>query len=140
MLFVCDDFTRTNALYQQQFDYCYSRFTLHAVNLEQEEYVLRNVFQCLKSGKDRGYFFIEVRSVKDEIYGLGDKVGEDSYIYEGHFRRFLRKEELEQRLKLNGFEIISSQEDKGFAVFGEQDPVVIRIVAKKNMNEYHRLY
>lgn len=131
ILFVCDDFTRTNALYQQQFDYCYSRFTLHAINLEQENYVLRNVYQSLKTGKESGYFFIEVRSIHDDIYGLGEKVGQDSYIYEGHFRRFLRKEELEHRLQENGFQIVSSEENQGFAVFGEQDPMVIRIVAKK---------
>lgn len=131
VLFVCDDFTKTNVLYQQQFDYCYSRFTLHAISLRQEEYVLRNVWDSLKKGENSGFFFIEVRSVNDDIYGKGEKVAEDSYIFDGHFRRFIRREELEERLRGNGFEIVTSEEKKGFAVYKTQDPLVIRIVAKK---------
>lgn len=131
VLFVCDDFTKTNVLYQQQFNYCYSRFTLHAISLQQEEYVLQNVYQALKRGGKSGFFFIEVRGVHDEIYGKGEMVARDSYIYEGHFRRFIRREELEERLRQNGFEIISSEENRGLAVYKNQDPMVIRIVAKK---------
>lgn len=130
ILFVCDDFTRTNTLYQQQFDYCYSRFTLHAVNEQQEIQLIKNVNQCLKRGSDKGYFFIEVRSVKDEIYGLGEKLSEDEYIYEGHYRRFARKEKLEQRLQENEFKVVYSEESRGFAKFKDTDPIVLRIVAK----------
>ena len=135
VLFVCDDFTCTNTLYQQQFDYCYSRFTLHAISLKQEEYVLKNVYQSLKTEKNKGYFFIEVRSVNDDIFGKGECVGKDSYIYEKHFRRFLRLEELVGRLKKAGFSIVSAEEKRGFAVYGEQNPPIIRIVAKKEKNE-----
>lgn len=131
ILFVCDDFTRTNTLYQQQYDYCYSRFTLHAINIEQEEYVLKNVYHALRKGKGIGYFFIEVRSVNDEIYGKGEWVAEDSYIYEGHYRRFIRKDALQERLIQAGFKIIYSEESREFAPYNDQNPMVIRIVAQK---------
>lgn len=131
ILFVCDDFTKTNALFRQQFDFCYSRFTLHAISAEQEKQVIRNVYQSLKPSKNRGYFFIEVRSVNDDIYGKGKQVGVDSYIYEGHFRRFVRRDELENRLRGEGFQIVLSEEERNFAVYGEQNPPIIRIIARK---------
>ncbi len=30
--FICDDFVTAEALFQREYDYCYSRFTLHAIN------------------------------------------------------------------------------------------------------------
>lgn len=31
-IFICDDFVSAESIYQIQYDYCYSRFTLHAIN------------------------------------------------------------------------------------------------------------
>ena len=81
--------------------------------------------------KDGGRFFIEVRSVNDELFGLGEKVGRNSYNYEGHFRRFIVKEELEQKLINTGFIIEYSEEKKDFAPFGNSNPPIIRVIGKK---------
>ena len=126
--FICDDFVCATALYTGQYDYVYSRFSLHAINADQENEVIANVFNVLKDG---GQFFIEVRSVLDDIYGLGDKVGEDSFFYNGHYRRFVRKNMLEEKLKEIGFKIEYSEEKRGFAPFGDSDPIILRIIAKK---------
>ena len=126
--FICDDFVCSSMLFAGQYDYCYSRFSLHAINKEQEIEVIGNVFKVLKDG---GKFFIETRSVADEIYGEGVKVGEDSYYYNGHFRRFIRKECLIKRLKEAGFEIEYEKESRGFAPWEGADPFIIRIVARK---------
>lgn len=126
--FICDDFVCSSAIFSGQFDYCYSRFSLHAINEKQETEVLNNVFRVLKDG---GKFFIEVRSVNDELYGKGEKVGEDSYLYEGHYRRFVHKELLEQKLKESGFIIKYSEENVDFAPYGDSNPPVIRIIVKK---------
>jgi len=131
LLFICDDFTYNSAIYQQQFDYCYSRFSLHSISLEQQDNVIKNVYNSLKTGEDRGYFFIEVRSINDDIYGLGESVGEDSFIFEGHFRRFIKKEILDRKLIEAGFKIIYSKEEKDFAPYKSSNPLIIRIVAQK---------
>lgn len=128
LCFICDDFVCSSMIYAGQFDYCYSRFSLHAITNEQEDELFKNVYGVLKEG---GKFFIEARSIHDEIYGMGEKVGDDAYIYEGHFRRFLRYEELEKKLLAVGFEIEYSRESSGFAPFGNMDPPVIRIIVKK---------
>jgi SAM-dependent methyltransferase len=130
VLFACDDFTCTNAVYQQLFDYVYSRFTLHSITELQEIGVIRNVSNALNKG---GLFFIEVRSVNDDIYGMGEAAGRDAYIYNGHYRRFIRKNEMVERLKkYGGFEIVYSEEDRSFARYKDMDPPVIRIIARKS--------
>lgn len=126
--FICDDFVCSPTIFVGQFDYCYSRFSLHAINAEQESELIENVYGALKEG---GKIFIEARSVNDDIYGLGEKISENTYIYDGHFRRFIVKDELENKLKKAGFHISYSEEQRGFAPFGESDPPIIRIVADK---------
>lgn len=128
--FICDDFVCASAIFAGQYDYCYSRFTMHSINEEQETEVARNVYNGLKN---EGKFFIEVRSINDELYGMGKEVGKNAFIYNGHYRRFIVKEELENKLRNIGFEIMYSAEQRGFAPFGNSNPFVIRIIAKKNI-------
>lgn len=126
--FICDDFVCSPTLFVGQYDYCYSRFSLHAINAEQESELIKNIYGALK---EKGQFFIEVRSIHDDIYGMGKKIAEHTYIYEGHFRRFIVRKELEEKLIKVGFTIKYSNEKRGFAPFGESDPPIIRIVAEK---------
>lgn len=126
--FLCEDFTGESVIFKVQHDYCYCRFTLHAIAEMQEQYALRNARDTLKTG---GMLFIEARSIKDDICGLGKCIGENSYIYNDHFRRFIDKDKLVNNLESGGFGIASEQEGRGFAPYGEEDPVVIRIIARK---------
>lgn len=126
--FICDDFVCSPAIFAGQFDYCYSRFSLHAINEEQEDELIKNVYRVLKA---TGKFFIEARSIHDEIYGLGNKIARNTYAYQGHFRRFIVIEELEEKLCSAGFRIEYSEEKTGFAPFGESDPPIIRVIAEK---------
>lgn len=128
ILFICDDFVCSKVLYEQEFDYCYSRFSLHAINHEQEIQILRNVYNCLKKN---GLLFIEVRSINDDIYGKGELVARNAYIYEGHYRRFIVKDELEEELISVGYTIDYSKESIDFAPFGNSNPSIIRIIARK---------
>ena len=126
--FICDDFVCSSFIYCSQYDYIYSRFSLHAINEDQEVELMGNVYNALKK---RGLFFIEVRSVNDELCGKGEKVGPDEYIYEEHYRRFIRMEKIKKHLVESGFAIVYSEEKRGFAPFGDANPPIIRIVATK---------
>lgn len=126
--FICDDFVSSSEVYAGQYDYVYSRFTLHAINEKQETEVLNNIYKTLKQD---GSFFIEVRSVNDELYGMGEMVGSDAYIYDGHYRRFIRMEQLTEKMKEIGFDILTAEEKRGFAPYQESDPPIIRITARK---------
>lgn len=125
---ICADFVSWLDRCEEKFDHCYSRFTIHAVNEIQEDILLHNVYNALKK---RGLFYIESRSINDELYGAGECVGRNAYKYDGHYRRFIVIDELREKLVKMGFEIIYSAEERGFAPFGNDDPPIIRIVARK---------
>ena len=122
------DFTDTGLMKEASCDYLYSRFTIHAITARQEDSLLQNAYRALVS---QGLFFIEVRSVKDDIFGKGDMVERNAFIFNDHFRRFIVREELEQSLLVIGFKILSSLESRGLAVHKTEDPVIIRIIAQK---------
>jgi SAM-dependent methyltransferase len=127
-VFVCADFVSEIARYCQCTYYVYSRFSLHAISENQEQVLLKNVFAALTHG---GYFFIEVRSVNDELFGKGKEVGRNTFEYGGHCRRFIIMQELLDKLLATGFAIKYAEQKRGFAPYQCEDPEVIRIIAEK---------
>lgn len=126
--FEADDFVESKILKAKEFNYVYSRFTIHSISDEEESRLVERVHETLEND---GLFFIEVRSVKDEIYGLGEQVARNTYVYNEHTRRFIEKDELVGKLKNAGFKIVQAIEDKNFAIYKNENPIVIRIIAKK---------
>ena len=124
-LFVCDDFVKCVSLYQLKYDYVYSRFTLHAINDEQETELLENVHSALT---ENGKFFIEARSIRDDLYGQGKKVGENAFIYDGHYRRFIDPNQFKQKLERLGFKVNMLVESAGLSKTEESDPVLLRCI------------
>lgn len=125
-LFICDNFVKCKALYQMKYDCIYSRFTLHAITEEQEDELLMNVKDALNKG---GIFCIEARTIHDEIYGMGQEVAHNAFIYNDHFRRFIDVDEFKEKLIEKGFYIISIEEAKGFSKTKDSDPVLMRCIA-----------
>lgn len=127
-LFICDDFVSAESIYQIQYDYCYSRFTLHAINEQQETQILQKAYKMLK---EKGYFFIEARSINDRKFGVGHNVERNAYICDGHYRRFIDLDELVSKLKAIGFIIIEQGESENFAPQKNGQTICIRVVAQK---------
>jgi SAM-dependent methyltransferase len=113
--------------YAGTLDVVYMRFVLHAVPQPVASEALRWAARNLVRG---GRVFIEARSVRGSLYGKGESAGRDAFFQDGHYRRFLRLAELEQELAGLGFEIEESCERDGLAVHADDDPVVIRLVAR----------
>ena len=126
-LFVCDDFVKCHALYQMQYDCVYSRFTLHAITDDQEDELLTNVKEALSSG---GILCIEARTIHDELFGRGTKVGHNAYEYNDHFRRFIDVDEFRDKLKDMGFDVEYIEEAQGFSRTADSDPVLMRVIAR----------
>ena len=103
----------------------YSRFTLHAINYDEEKNFLHHIFNLKKLKK----LFIEVRTINDDLYGEGIKISEHEYIT-SHYRRFIDpkilKKQLEPYFKFDFFE-----ENRGFSKTQNDDPVLLRIVCSK---------
>lgn len=109
-------------------DVVYSRFSLHAVTAEEASVALRWSHRNLAPG---GRLFAEARSVLGSLFGLGVEVARDTFLYDEHTRRFLRREELVAELEQIGFAIHECIESDGLAVYKDDDPVVIRVIAVK---------
>jgi cyclopropane fatty-acyl-phospholipid synthase-like methyltransferase len=123
--FLAADMTNLSEL--EKSDFLYSRFTIHAINKQGEEKLIKWASNNLKTD---GLFFVEVRSVKDELFGVG-KALPDNAFFSDHYRRFIVLKELNNRFSENGFEILYSLESKGLAPYKTEDPVVIRIIVQK---------
>lgn len=126
--FVCDDFINSETHRPGCYDYVYSRFTIHSINMNQEQVLLQNMFRALAPG---GKFFIEVRSIHDTIYGRGELVERNAYFYDNHYRRFIVLDELVASMQKHGYIVEYAEERSGFAPYGNDDPPIIRIVAAK---------
>lgn len=128
-IFICDDFVTCRNIFQQQYDYIYSRFTLHTISEKQETELLLNIKESIKNN---GYFFIEARTINDEIYGKGQRIGENEYIYNNHYRRFIDVDKFKEKLRnIGGFEIIELKEDKNYSKIEESNPTLMRCILKK---------
>ncbi|MGN9134000.1 adenylyl-sulfate kinase [Clostridium sp. HCP1S3_B4] len=128
-IFICDDFVSSKNLFLQKYDYCYSRFTLHAINEKQENELLFNIKKALNKN---GYFFVEARTINDEIYGKGRKIGRNEYIYEDHYRRFINVKEFKEKIEsVDGLKIIELDENKGYSKLGKSDPTLMRCIIKR---------
>lgn len=125
--FHCRDIRSDRKPFPFRVDHGYARFFLHALNKSEADAAIRLMSHVLP---DNGLFFSESRSVKSSLYGVGETVEDDIYITD-HKRRFIHRDELIQQLELNGFIIDQVVESDGLAVYMDDDPVVIRVTARK---------
>lgn len=120
------DFTRLPV--NEKYDYVYSRFTLHSVDVLAENRVLDWAYKSLNKG---GLLLLEVRSIKDRMYEKGTKA-EDNVSITDHYRRFADAAKLMSKLKSKKFKIIDHIESTGLAKHNEEDPVIIRVISQKD--------
>ena len=118
--FICDDFT--------DFDYIYSRFTFHAINEKKEDKTLDWINDHLK---EDSLFLLEARSIKDPMYNEGRKLSKTEN-FTNHYRRYMQLDKIISKLESRDLEIIYQIEDKDLAVYKDDNPYVIRLIAKKN--------
>lgn len=130
--FLCDDFTnlkdsKHDLIIEGNFDYIYSRFTFHAINEEKENRTLDWIESTLS--KD-GIFLLEARSVKDPMFKQGRNLSETEN-FTNHYRRYMDLERIVEKLEMRNFHVEFKLEDKDLAVYKDDNPYVIRIIARK---------
>lgn len=110
----------------EPFDVIYSRFCLHAMTVPEEDEFVAQAALRLKSG---GELLIEARSIEDPLAREGEVISKTERIH-GHYRRFIVLEELTAKLEAAGFSLLEAVEVAGVARHGDDDPVVVRVVAR----------
>ena len=125
LFFKCVDFSEY--IKKENYDFVYSRFTIHTISEDQEQSTLENSYKNLKNG---GLLFIEARSVKDDMFAKSTKISETEGETD-HYRRFLIYDKFLENVKSAGFEIVESLEAQGLAKHNDEDPFIVRVIAKK---------
>lgn len=132
IIFVADDFTNLDntkheIINETDFDYIYSRFTFHSINEKKENRTLDWIEKNLSEG---GYFLLEARSINDPMFKQGNALSENEN-FTNHYRRYMDLDVITDKLESRNFEIIYKIEDNNLAVYKDDNPYVIRIIAKK---------
>ena len=132
ILFVADDFTNlakteSEDIKNTDFDYVYSRFTFHSINEEKENRTLDWIEDNLTPG---GCFLLEARSLNDPMFRQGKALSETEN-FTNHYRRYMDLNKIIEKLESRNFEIIYKIEDNNLAIHKDDNPYVIRIIAKK---------
>ena len=109
-------------------DYFYCRFSLNDITEEEQSELIGMVYNQLK--KD-GYFFIEARSILDNLYGYGDEIDKNMYKYNKRIIRFIEMGEIKNELIENGFHIEYCEQERNLAIADNQNSIIIRIIAQK---------
>ena len=71
--FIQEDYTKYDNI-----DVFYSRFTIHSITKKDEIILLKKVYKSLINN---GLFCIEVRTIKDPLYGKGASYGKNTFIF-----------------------------------------------------------
>ena len=122
--FLNKDFSKINFdIYFKKKYSIYSRFSLHSINYKSE----LSFFNNLLKSKNLEYLMIETRTIYDDLYGKGEKVGNHEYVTD-HYRRFIEPAVLKKKLKK--FKIIYFNINKNLAKFKNENPKVLRVIYK----------
>jgi len=97
-------------------DVVYARWFLHAVNEKTQTDFLQKAAIALKNS---GLLCIECRSDKDTFFN------------NSHYRRPINRDMLQQELLDLNLEIVENEEARGFSPLTNNDPLLIRMIARK---------
>jgi adenylylsulfate kinase-like enzyme/SAM-dependent methyltransferase len=111
-----------------RYDAIYSRFVLHAMTAAEEREFIAGATRLLADG---GTLLVECRSINDPLARLGERISPTERIH-GHYRRFIVLDDLLESLAAAGFAPRQVYERKGLAPYGDEDPVVIRMVCGRS--------
>lgn len=124
---IADDFVSINYSNYHKVDAFYSRFTLHAITKDDEIKLLSSVYSALQNG---GLLAIEVRTIKDPLYGEGTSVGNNAFVTD-HYRRFIDTNIFLKQVLDLGFKLIYFTEENNLSIYKEDNPVLMRIILEK---------
>ena len=122
------DFIQEDYSQYEKIDVFYSRFTIHSITKVDEELLLPNVYNALSSN---GLFCIEVRTIKDPLYGVGESCGEDTFITDNHQRRFINSSVFRKQVLDLGFKELYFIEEDNLSIYKNDNPVLMRIILQK---------
>ena len=121
--FIQEDYTKYDNI-----DVFYSRFTIHSITKKDEIILLKKVYKSLINN---GLFCIEVRTIKDPLYGKGASYGKNTFIFNKHKRRFIDANVFRKQVLNLGFRELYFVEKNNLSIHKNDNPVLMRIILTK---------
>ena len=118
----CQDI-RELSFEDNSFDVIYAHLSLHYFTDGETVKIFDKIYSLLR--KD-GMFFVKCKSTSDPLYGVGEKIAEDTF-FKGHIRHFFSLDYL--KAKLSKFDIIELEEDSG--AYGRHDSSFVYAIVRK---------
>lgn len=120
--FLNKDFSKLNLSKFKTNIAIYSRFSLHSIDKKKE----KNFIRILNNSKNIKLIMIETRTIYDELYGKGNRIGKNEFIT-SHYRRFIDPKKIKKDIN-KSFIIKYLKLDKNLAKFKNENPKVLRII------------
>ena len=121
--FVKEDYSR-----YEQIDAFYSRFTIHSISKSDELKLLPKIYDNLEKN---GLFCVEVRTINDPLYGIGEFSGENTFVTDNHSRRFIDTKVFRKQVLDLGFKELYFIEENNLSIYKNDNPVLMRIILQK---------
>jgi len=102
---------------KDKYDMIYSRFSIHSIPNKE----ILELFNSIQN-KDT-LLCIETRSDKGKL--------EARHFGDGHYRNFTNLDNLKLMLTESSFKIIYIEENDGFAIYKDENPICIRVICQK---------
>ena len=114
-------------LNDRSFDLVYARLSLHYFTDKMTRSIINEVYRILKPN---GLFCFLCKSIKDPLYGQGNKVETDVYEFNNHIRHFFSETYLKDLLNKN-FKIIKIESGK--ENFYDKKSKFIKVIVRKKI-------
>lgn len=122
------DFVQEDYAQYKKIDAFYSRFTIHSITKIDESILLPSIFNALSDG---GLLCIEVRTTNDPLYGVGKDCGDNTFITDGHKRRFIDSKLFREQVSILGFKELYFTEENNLSIYKDDNPVLMRLILQK---------
>ena len=123
--FIEEDFVHCNFDFCKKIDVFYSRFTIHSITSEDQNYLIPKIYNILNP---KGLFCIEVRTINDPKFKKGKHISDTTYFYDGHMRRFIDSQQFLKSVLSLGFKIKYFEESNNLSIYKDDNPVLMRII------------
>ena len=122
------DFVQENYTQYKEIDVFYSRFTIHSITKDDESILLPKIYNSLNSN---GLLCIEVRTTNDPLCGIGESFGDNTFITDGHKRRFINSKLFREQMSILGFKELYFTEKNNLSIYKDDNPVLMRLILQK---------
>ena len=111
----------------KDFNVVYARFFFHAINVQTENNILKNI---IKKMIKNSLFILEFRTVLDNMFNKGKKISKFEN-FTNHYRRYIEVQNFKKKFIKKSFKLLYLKQGKNLSIYKKDNPHLCRIILKK---------